>query len=54
MIENATDGCKTTRNMVATATGKVSLLAHANIRQVLKTNQDGASEQPQESKIVER
>jgi hypothetical protein len=27
MIENATDGCKTTRNIVATATGKVSLLA---------------------------
>jgi hypothetical protein len=27
---------------------------NANIRQVLKTNKDGASEQSQESEIVER
>jgi hypothetical protein len=27
MIKNATDGCKTTKNMVATAMGEVSLLA---------------------------
>jgi hypothetical protein len=55
MIENATDGCKTKRNGSNCHRRGLSIgSVNANIRQVLNTNQDGASEQSQESEIVER